>query len=211
MRQANTTYVNLRATLDDLEPFVEDAKPVARKAAPYTAELRRLVEDLEPTVGDLSRTIRRPGRSNDLIELARATLPLRDIAVGPVQVNGEEREGALPAAAEALKSATPRLAFARPYSVDFTGWLDDFSHSGIYDAQGGFSRVGTHVSAFSFANGTFTPLAPIARLPELRDALLVGQTNRCPGASERDIGDGSNPWKPTPDFNCDPDQKMPGN
>ncbi len=35
MRQANTTYVNLRATLDELDPFVEASKPVARKLRPY--------------------------------------------------------------------------------------------------------------------------------------------------------------------------------
>ncbi len=30
MRQANTTYVNLRSTLDELDPFVEASKPVAQ-------------------------------------------------------------------------------------------------------------------------------------------------------------------------------------
>ena len=34
MRQANTTYVNLRATLDDLDPLVSDFKPVAKKLLP---------------------------------------------------------------------------------------------------------------------------------------------------------------------------------
>jgi phospholipid/cholesterol/gamma-HCH transport system substrate-binding protein len=206
LRQANTTYVTLRSTLDGVEPLVETAKPVAKKLLPYTRELRGLVTDLRPTVNDLAPVLRRPGRSNDLVELMRATPPLRDIAVGPVDRNGEEREGALPAAAEALASAAPRLAFARPYSVDFTGWLDDFSHSGNVDAMGGFARIGTHVNAFTIKNGVLSPLSALARSETLDDLLVSGQYNRCPGSVERDRGDGSMPWRPTEDFNCDPTQ-----
>jgi phospholipid/cholesterol/gamma-HCH transport system substrate-binding protein len=206
LRQANTTYVNLRAALDDVEPLVETAKPVAKELLPYTRELRGFVTDLRPTVADLAPVLRRPGRSNDVVDLMRATPPLRDIAVGPVRRNGARREGALPAAAEALASATPRVAFARPYSVDFTGWLDDFSHSGNVDAMGGFARIGTHVNAFSIKNGLLSPLAPAARGPMLADLLDVGQYNRCPGSVERDRGDGSLPWRPSDDFNCDPTQ-----
>jgi phospholipid/cholesterol/gamma-HCH transport system substrate-binding protein len=210
MRQANTTYVNLRDTLDDLDPLVEEAKPVARKLRPYTAELRGLVTDLEPTVRDLARTIRRPGASNDLIELLRATPPLRDIAVGPVKRNGKERRGTLAEAAEALRGATPRFAFARPYSVDFTGWLDDFSHSGNYDALGGFARIGTHVNAFSIKDGIVAPIAPGLRGESLKALGTTGQNNRCPGAAERDPGDGSTPFVPHEGFNCDPRQLPPG-
>ena len=206
LRQANTTYVTLRSTLDGVEPLVETAKPVAKKLLPYTRELRGFVTDLRPTVNDLAPVLRRPGRSNDLVELMRATPPLRDIAVGPVRRNGEEREGALPAAAEALEGATPRIAFARPYSVDFTGWLDDFSHSGNIDAMGGFARIGTHVNAFSLKDGVLSPLSPLARSEGLDDALMSGQYNRCPGSVERDRGDGSMPWRPSEDFNCDPSQ-----
>ena len=31
MRRANTTFVNLRATLDDLDPLVDESKPVAKQ------------------------------------------------------------------------------------------------------------------------------------------------------------------------------------
>ena len=46
--------------------------------------------------------------------------------------------------------------------MDFTGWLDDFSHSGNYDANGGVSRIGTHINAFTLKNGVLAPLAPRA-------------------------------------------------
>ena len=207
MREANTTYVNLRAALDDLDPLVTEFKPVARRLVPYTAEIRGLVQDLDPTLRDLAAITTRRGPDNDLIDLSRNTLPMRDIAVGPVRRNGAEREGALPATAEALASATPRIAFARPYSFDFTGWLDDFSHTGNFDALGGFSRAGSHVSAFSFKSGLLQPIAPVARAQEIIDVANTNQRNKCPGASERDsFGDGSVPWKPYPDFNCDETQ-----
>ena len=206
LRGANTTYVNLRAALDDLDPLVNEFKPVAKKLRPYTAELRRLVQDAEPTIRDLAGVIRRTGRSNDLVEVARLTPRLRDIAVGPVERNGEDREGAFPAAAEALDSATPRVAFARPYSVDFTGWLDDFSHSGNFDGMGGFARIGTHTNAFSIKNGVLAPFAPALRAESFKELATLGQNNRCPGSVERDIGDGSTPLRPSPDFNCDPEQ-----
>ena len=211
MRQANTTYVNLRATLDDLDPLVTEFKPVAKRLVPYTAEVRALVQDLDPAVRDLSVITTRRGPDNDLIDLSRRTLPLRDIAVGPVRRNGAEREGTLPATAEALASTTPRLAFARPYSFDFTGWLDDFSHTGNVDALGGFSRAGSHVSAFSFKTGLLQPIAPAARAQEIMDVANTNERNKCPGAGERDsYGDGSTPWKPAPDFNCDETQKPLG-
>jgi phospholipid/cholesterol/gamma-HCH transport system substrate-binding protein len=207
MRQSNTTYVNLRAALDDLDPLVTEFKPVARKLAPYTAEVRRLVQDLDPAVQDLAAITTRRGRDNDLIDLSLNTLPLRDIAVGPVRRNGAEREGTLPATAEALASATPRIAFARPYSNDFTGWLDDFSHTGNVDATGGYSRAGSHVAAFSFKSGVLQPLAPIARAAELKEVAQTNQRNKCPGAGERDsFNDNSTPWKPYPEFNCDETQ-----
>jgi phospholipid/cholesterol/gamma-HCH transport system substrate-binding protein len=206
MRRANTTYVNLRATLDELDPLVAEFKPVAKDLRPYTRELRGLVVDAEPTITDLARLTRRRGPANDLVDLARATPPLRDIAVGPVHRNGREREGAFPAAAEALASATPRIAFARPYSVDFTGWLDDFSHSGNYDALGGFARIGTHANAFTVNSAVLTPIAPAFRAESFKQLAATGQNNRCPGSAERDDGDGSTPWRPSPDYNCDPRQ-----
>jgi hypothetical protein len=34
----------------------------------------------------------------------------------------------------------------------------------------------------------------------------IGRNNRCPGSIERTAPDGSNPYKPSPDFNCDASQ-----
>ncbi|MEA2360218.1 MAG: phospholipid/cholesterol/gamma-HCH transport system substrate-binding protein, partial [Solirubrobacteraceae bacterium] len=68
MRRANTTFVNLRATLDDDDPLVAESKPVAKKLRPFLAELRPLARDARPTLRDLSAIIQSPGADNDLIE-----------------------------------------------------------------------------------------------------------------------------------------------
>jgi phospholipid/cholesterol/gamma-HCH transport system substrate-binding protein len=210
MRRANSTFVNLRAALDDLRPLVEESKPVARRLRPFFAELRPLARDARPTIRDLSRLVRQAGADNDLVELTAGQVPLRDIAVGPVQANGEERRGAFPESTDALRKSVPELAYARPYVVDLTGWFDDFGHSGLYDALGGVSRVGTYINAFGQIDGIFRPIPPELR-PQVGQLFTRSdQRNRCPGAAEHPADDGSNPWKPTPDHNCDPTQTLPG-
>ena len=42
MRRANTTFVNLRAALDDVDPLVDASKPVARRLQPFLREARGL-------------------------------------------------------------------------------------------------------------------------------------------------------------------------
>jgi phospholipid/cholesterol/gamma-HCH transport system substrate-binding protein len=210
MRRANTTFLNLRAALDDLDPLVEESKPVAKKLRPFMAELRPLARDARPTLRDLSEMIRRPGAANDLIELNRLQPALRDIATREAERNGAEREGAFPASTEALRGSTPLFAHFRPYSADLVGWFDDFSHSGIYDALGAASRVGVHANAFSLVDGQLAPIPPELREEALLAAPARGQNHRCPGAADHLGDDGSNPYKPTPDFNCDETQLLPG-
>ena len=208
MRKANTTFVNLRASLDDLTPLVDDAKPiVATKLRPLLAELHPFAVDARPSVRDLSRTVRRPGADNDLVEFLRRQPALDQIATKTAQRNGSEREGALPATIKALDGVTPQLAFLRPYSADLVGWFDDFSTSGAYDAMGSFSRAGLELNGFTL--GPIANLLPVP--PELRNLLLtagtkIGRNNRCPGSIERSSADSGNPYKPSPDFNCDASQ-----
>ena len=82
MRRANTTFVNLRSTLDDVDPLVEASKPVAKRLQPFLSQARAFAADAEPTVRDLSVTIRRAGGANDLIDLLHSFPPLADIAHG---------------------------------------------------------------------------------------------------------------------------------
>jgi phospholipid/cholesterol/gamma-HCH transport system substrate-binding protein len=203
LRKSNTTFVNLRASLDDLTPLVNDAKPiVADKLGPFVSELRRFAVDARPTVRDVSATVRRKGADNDLVELLRKQPALDQIATQTAQRNGKDRQGALPETIKALEGVTPQLAFLRPYSPDLVGWFDDFSTSGAYDAMGSFSRAALELNGFSL--GPLLNLLPVP--PQLRNALLsagvqTGRNNRCPGADERGAI-----YKPSPDFNCDASQ-----
>jgi len=210
MRRANSTFVNLRATLDDLDPLVAESKPVARRLRPVLRQLRFFARDARPTIRDLATLVRKEGPHNDLLELSESVPPFRDITIGPVQANGRTRRGSFAESTESLKHQTPHLAFQRPYFVDFTGWLDDFSHSGLYDANGSASRIATSVNAYQAINSqagiVLEPIAPQLRDQVFRQIASVGQTNRCPGSVERPADDGSNPFRPTEDYNCDPSQ-----
>lgn len=209
-RRANTTFLNLRATLDDLDPLVEDSKPVAKKLRPFLAELRPLARDARPTLRDLSTLVKAPGAANDLVELNQLQPALRDVTTRKVDANGKSRDGAFAASQAALRGATPEFAFFRPYTPDVLGWFDDFSHSGTYDALGAASRVGIHSSAFTLLDGQLSPVPPELRDQAFKAGTATRQDNRCPGAAEHHADDGSNVWRPTPDFNCDPSQVLPG-
>jgi hypothetical protein len=73
------------------------------------------------------------------------------------------------------------------------------------------SRVAPHAPANLIIEGQSQGLVP----PELRDEVFrqfaaTDQRNRCPGGAEHATDDKSGPWKPSPDFNCDPSQTLPG-
>jgi phospholipid/cholesterol/gamma-HCH transport system substrate-binding protein len=197
MRQANTTFVDLRSALDATDPLVNASKPVAKKLRPFLQELRPLARDARPTVRDLSRIVFQPGANNDLNDLQHTFPPLKsaaldtkrrsiDFGTGPVNV-GTVR-GSFPETSQALRDSAPIIAFGRPYTVDFDGWADDFSTTGSYDAVGGFSRTINVFNAFD--NAGFIPLSD--RLANNQSFVRANQFKRCPGASEEPAPDGSN-------------------
>jgi phospholipid/cholesterol/gamma-HCH transport system substrate-binding protein len=201
MRTANSTYVNLRAALDDVDPLVEASKPVARKLGPYLDELRPFANEAVPTIRDLARLTGQPGAGNDLLELNRTYPPLADIAVdterrqidfgtGPVDLG--RRRGSFPEAAEAFEASAPIVAQGRPYTPDFVSWFDDFSQTGAYDALGSFSRSQTYVNAFTLSTGTPIPFSQQGEV--FKELANINQYKRCPGAAEAPAPDGSNVW-----------------
>jgi phospholipid/cholesterol/gamma-HCH transport system substrate-binding protein len=194
MRRANTTFVNLRATLNDVDPLVEASKPSAKALKPFLAQLQPLAHDAKPTVKDLNAVIKKPGSSNDLIDLTRTFTPLANIAVDTEQRNGAKRRGAFPETADALVRSAPIIAFGRPYTPDLFGWFDDFSTTGGYDALGGISRAKTYFNAFTLNSGGL-PGALIdlgSRGNNFMNVARLRQFKRCPGAAESPAPDGSN-------------------
>jgi phospholipid/cholesterol/gamma-HCH transport system substrate-binding protein len=215
MRDFDTTAVNLRAALDDLDPLVAASKPVAKRLRPFTRELRSFASDAVPAVRDLDQITGRRGADNDLTELTRLQVPLAKIAVGPVRRNGERRPGSLPVSRRALVRSLPILSYLRPYIAmeAIGGWFDDFGHSGTYDANGGFGRIMATFNLFSLnAPGVPDFLNP---LPPTLGALQshgfdINNYHRCPGSLERDPGDGSTPFTDNGAIDCNPDEVSVG-
>ena len=177
MRRANTTFVNLRAALGDVDPLVEASEPVAAQLGPFLTAARGFAADAEPTVRDLRLAVRRPGARNDLIDFIDSVPPLANIAVDSARRNGEVRRGAFPESVEAFQGGAPQIAQARPYTQDLLGWFDDFSTTG-----GGFDALG------AYARG----LVSFQEFGGLMGPIRRDQFRRCPGAAEEAADDGSN-------------------
>ena len=197
MRQANTTYVNLRATLDDLDPFVEASKPVApqaaalpRRAAPVRARRRPVVRDLSQLVRR-TRARQRPARAQPHLPGARGDRG-RDARA---QRRGAPRR--LPRdAAEALRDSAPIVAHGRPYTRRLRR-LDGrlLAHRRLRrarlllarpDATSTRSRLSQRRAASrSRSSSAARRFKQLARLEQFK---------RCPGAAEEAAPDGSNVW-----------------
>jgi phospholipid/cholesterol/gamma-HCH transport system substrate-binding protein len=234
MRSANTTFVNLRSALDDVDPLVDASKPVARKLGPFLQKLRTTAHGAVPTITDLDRIVRRPGGSNDLIELTRAQVPLARAALGSGSpdcgadpeadyhqaADDDYTQGAFGESVCALRNGLPSLAMFRPYTPELVGWFDDFGHSGYIDAEGGLGRIATTFNAFTVSSPSGLPNIPGGLIPNVNAALTENADQKCPGANERplgsvDPGDDSVPFYQGAgyagqDIPCDPTDVQPG-
>jgi phospholipid/cholesterol/gamma-HCH transport system substrate-binding protein len=201
LRRGNSTFVNLRSTLDDLDTLVAASKPATKRLAPFLRVLRPLVASARPTIADLRRLVRRAGPNNDLVD-ATLKLPGLERAAKPALSNS----------IKALQRSQPVLEFYRPYAPDLVGWLRDFGQgASTYDANGHYARIAPTANAFSFndnaAGGTLTSIDPGSRL----DALQQGFMERCPGAATQVAPDGSNDFASSvPAGSCKSDQRPPG-
>lgn len=194
LRKANTTFVNLRGTLDDLELLVNESKPATRKLEPFFRELRPLVADLRPTIADLRDLIRLPGADNDLTELTAAQPRLASLTAS-----------VFPRGIRTLDEAQPVISYARQYTPDIAGWLTKFGEvAAYYDANGHYARV---MPTFSPArlnpDNTLTALTPQQRT----EGFQRGIFHYCPGGAVQPPPDGS---APVPAEGCDPSDHPPG-
>jgi phospholipid/cholesterol/gamma-HCH transport system substrate-binding protein len=205
MRRANTTFVNLRAALDDVDPLVSASKPAAVELRPFLAELRQAARDAVPTVRDLDAIVRRKGRANDLVELTKLQPRLERRAIGSgspdcgpgsenpddllVAADSDFSQGAFGETVCSLQNSLGNLSFFRAYTPEVLGWFNTFSHIGGIDATGGIARIGLTLS-------TFSPAIPLIPNPldllsaDQATSLLNVSTNRCPGRNERPVGSG---------------------
>jgi phospholipid/cholesterol/gamma-HCH transport system substrate-binding protein len=185
LRQSNTTFVNLRAALDDLEPLVETAKPATRELAPFLKELRPVFQKLVPFTHNLSLVVKQPGKGNDLADLL-ATLP----AVQELTSN------AFPHSEAAVRAFQPNLNFIRAYTPDLFNGIGKFGEvAGYYDGNGHYVRAVTAAQNLFRYNESSSELEPIKREQQYEPFGSSPHVNRrCPGGATQSAADGSSPW-----------------
>jgi len=224
LRQSNTTFVNLRAALDDLQPLIAETGVVADDLAPFLRNVRSVADPAIPVLGDLRATVNRAGPDNDLAD-ALGDLP------------GAERaaDRAVEPTLAALDDAQPEIEFAIPYTPDLLGFITKFGQvTAYYDANGHYARVlPASQNLFAYddpadgdddGDGQTEDLNPIAIseqfdfFAENEDELnTLGPFRRCPGGATQ-----PNPGFPSPEDHpflgrddvvandCDPNDVPPG-
>jgi phospholipid/cholesterol/gamma-HCH transport system substrate-binding protein len=203
LRQANTTFVNLRTALDDLDPLVETSLTATEDLTPFLRELRPVARRGVPVFTDLNAVLKMGGKANDLKDLL-ADLP----------DTRKRAESNVPRIITGLDAFQPVLEFARPYFPDLLGWLTKFGQAtAYYDANGHYARVTpAGANAFEYNSGT-EELDPIYQLDPFPQFEFYDTTPgarglflRCPGSATQAIA-GSNPF--LDDGNLGPDDCDP--
>ena len=190
LRQANTTFHNLRPALDDLDLLVNAAKPATKNLAPFLRQLHPLLKRGVPVFHNLNRAVNLPGKQNDLTD-----------ATGFLPALEKRAADAVPVAVQAMQDSEDNLAFLRPYMPDLMSAIAHLNQvSGYYDADGHYARVQpAGLGAFGLSGGplnyTFTPQDAA---DVFNDYGPFGGTNynlfrRCPGGATPVLA-GSNPF-----------------
>jgi phospholipid/cholesterol/gamma-HCH transport system substrate-binding protein len=206
MRQANTTFVNLRAALDDLDPLVETAKPATRNLAPFLAKLQPVLSKFVPFTHNLGLTVKRPGPGNDLADLL-ATMPRVESLAS----------NAFPHSEEAITAFQPDLTAWRSYATDFYNAIGKLgAAAGYYDGNGHYVRASPSAqNLFRYNAGTLEPIAKSEQMNAFGSSAPVHR--RCPGGATQKASDGSNPYTNPPfagsgvtTSDCNPSDLPPG-
>jgi phospholipid/cholesterol/gamma-HCH transport system substrate-binding protein len=195
MRQANTTFVNLRAALDDLDPLVETAKPATKNLAPFLAELRPVLSKFVPFIRNLRLTV-----------ALLAVLPtVQQLA-----------SNAFPHSEDAIAAFQPDLNFFRAYTPDFFNGLGKIGQiTGYYDGNGHYARAAvTAQNLFSYEGGNLKPITKGQQYDVFGSSASVRRP--CPGGVTQRAPDGSNPFVNPPfggsvnSSECNPSDVPPG-
>jgi phospholipid/cholesterol/gamma-HCH transport system substrate-binding protein len=210
-RQANTTFVNLRAALDDLEPLIDTSRTATKDLAPFLGELQPFLARAVPVFKDLRLTMRRRGFANDAAELLAALPPVEQRA-----------SRAFPHSEEAISAFQPNLNFFRAYTSDlFNGFARIGQVTATYDGNGHYARgslSGLNLFKYepsSASSGVLKPIAPEQQYKAFGGSAPV--TRRCPGGASQPAADGSSPFVEPPfagsgvtTADCNPADAPPG-
>ncbi|CAN5574054.1 hypothetical protein BH10ACT11_BH10ACT11_03060 [soil metagenome] len=207
MRQANTTFVNLRAALDDLDPLVATTGRVTKDLPGFLRKLRPVAHRGIPVFQDLADVVSREGDNNDLAEALTSLPKARDSA----QAN-------VPRVITSLNRTQDNVDFARPYTPDLMAFVTKLGQiTSNYDGNGHYARVQpAGANFFDYNSGTQT-LESIPKSQQFTaySAFGLGPFARCPGSATQPQA-GSNPFVNPPIVGgvaaseCDPTAVPPG-
>jgi phospholipid/cholesterol/gamma-HCH transport system substrate-binding protein len=187
MRQSNTTFVNLRAALDDIDPLIETAKPATKNLAPFLSELRPVLSKAVPVFKDLRLGASREGFANDTAEL-----------LGFLPAVQQRASKAFPHAEQAIADFQPNLNFARAYTPDIFNGLGKIGQvTGYYDGNGHYARAQLALNLFRrSSSGRLEPIPPSQQYEAFGSS--AGVRRPCPGGATQSAPDGSNPFTEPP-------------
>ena len=203
LRQANTTFVNLRSALDDLDPLVAASYPATVNLAPFLRRLKLVAREGKPVFGDLGRVVKRKGKANDLRDALKDLPTARD-----------EGSSAWPASIDAMDSTQPNFALLRAYTPDLFGFVAKLGQAGAYyDANGHYARITPSAANVFTYDGVGNELNPIYNERSQQfDAVNFGIFRRCPGGGTQQSADLSNPFLDDGNLllaDCDPSDLPP--
>jgi phospholipid/cholesterol/gamma-HCH transport system substrate-binding protein len=203
LRQSNTTFVNLRAALDDLEPLVNTAKPATKELAPFLAELRPVFQKLVPFTRNLKLIVHQPGKGNDAGDLLAVLPKVQDLT-----------SSAFPHSEQAISDFQPNLDFIRAYTPDLFNAFSKLGQvAGYYDGNGHYVRAVTAGQNLFRYNAGSSELEPMSKAEQYGPFGSAAVHRRCPGGATQPTADGSNPWVgggSVDSSECDPGDVPPG-
>ncbi len=207
-RQANTTFVNLRAALDDVEPLINTSRTATKNLAPFLGELRPVLSKAVPVFKNLRLTVRRNGFANDSAEL-----------LGFLPAVQQRASRAFPHSEGAITAFQPNLNFIRAYTPDlFNGFSRLGQVSAPYDGNGHYIRSSfsdLNLFKYNSENRELKPIAPSEQYDVFGPS--AGVKTRCPGGASQPAADGSSPFVEPPHSgsgvttsDCNPADAPPG-
>ncbi|HTQ69334.1 MAG TPA: MlaD family protein [Solirubrobacteraceae bacterium] len=190
LHEGNEAFKGLPPTLAALEELTNVSRPTTKSLTLLLERLRPLVLTATPVVKNLALSFSRPGKNNDLTELAAAVPAL-----------AKALTTSSPSTVQSLKESVPITAFWGPYSPDLAGTVRSFGQSAaFYDADGHYAHVTPVFASFKLGeNNNLTPAGDTEALSSLKS----GQLRRCPGGATEPAGDKSSPFVDGELLSCD--------
>ncbi len=196
LRQANTTFFNLRPTLDDLDELVDVAKPTTKNLDVVPPPAPPVVGKSVPVFKDLRFAVNKKGKNNDLADATEKLVPLQQRR-RPLRRSRPFRR---------MVDSEETFTFLRPYAPDLLNTSAKLGQiTANYDADGHIARVQpAGMSIFQNNAGSLDPIPTTEQFDGYGDPASgprrssVIRTSsyfrRCPGGQTQPAADGSTPF-----------------